>query len=54
MSCTINQDDAILVMPTVPGPPPVLNAEGDEFERYCENAFALLCVSGLSSCCQVI
>lgn len=47
------KDDVILVMPTVPGPPPILNAEGEAFERFHASAFALLSVSGLSSCCQV-
>lgn len=45
--------DVVLVMPTVPGPPPMLNAEGEAFELYRANAFALLSVSVLSSCCQV-
>ncbi|KAG0606642.1 hypothetical protein M758_9G157700 [Ceratodon purpureus] len=45
--------DAILVMPTVPEPPPMLNAEGEALDRYRASAFALLSVSVLSSCCQV-
>jgi len=47
------KDDVILVMPTVPGPSPKLNAQGEAFERFSASAFALLCVSGLASCCQV-
>ena len=40
-------------MPTVPEPAPMLNAEGEALERYRASAFALLSVSGMSSCCQV-
>jgi hypothetical protein len=32
----------------------MLNAEGEAFELYRANAFALLSVSVLSSCCQVL
>lgn len=53
MLWAIYQEDVILVMPTVPGPAPMLNAEGEAFERYRASAFALLSISVVSSCCQV-
>ncbi|PIN05985.1 Amidase [Handroanthus impetiginosus] len=45
-------DFGILAMPTVPGPPPKLRTEPTTLEVFCEKAFCLLSVAGMSGFCQ--
>ncbi|XP_031500209.1 amidase 1 [Nymphaea colorata] len=47
------KDDSILVMPTVPGPPPKLQTKGIMLDDFRAKAFSLLAISGMSGCCQV-
>lgn len=47
------QNHVILVMPTVPDIPPKLNTKAEALEEFRNNAFNLICVSGMSGCCQV-
>lgn len=49
-----SQDDSILVMPTVPGPPPKLHSKGIMLDDFRARAFSLLAISGMSGCCQVL
>ncbi len=45
--------DGVLVLPTVPGAAPLLDATPDELETDRAQALRLLCLSGLSGCPQV-
>lgn len=47
------QKHVILVMPTVPDIPPKLNTKAEALEEFRNKAFNLICVSGMSGCCQV-
>ncbi|KAK9732583.1 hypothetical protein RND81_04G007800 [Saponaria officinalis] len=47
-------DSGILVIPTVPGPPPKLQTEPTSLETFRARAFSLLSVAGVSGFCQVI
>ncbi|KAL3538076.1 hypothetical protein ACH5RR_001442 [Cinchona calisaya] len=46
-------DFGILALPTVPGPPPKLQAEPSSLEIFRAKAFSLLSVAGVSGFCQV-
>lgn len=45
--------DAVLVMPTVPGPAPMVSSSFDELDAYRARALHLLCLSGLSGLPQI-
>ncbi|KAL5701760.1 amidase [Ranunculus cassubicifolius] len=47
------EDFGILVIPTVPGPPPKLQTEGRSLETFRVRAFSLLSIAGVSGFCQV-
>jgi len=47
------QNNAVLVLPTVAGIAPLLNAPNDELEIYRKQCFQLLCISGLSGTPQI-
>ncbi|KAH9604589.1 hypothetical protein KSS87_006582 [Heliosperma pusillum] len=46
-------DSGILVIPTVPGPPPKLLTEPTSLETFRARAFSLLSIAGVSGFCQV-
>lgn len=46
------KNDTIMVMPTVPDIPPKLNTKAEALEEFRSRAFDLICVSGMSGCCQ--
>ncbi|XP_031403703.1 amidase 1 [Punica granatum] len=46
-------DDGILVIPTVPGPPPKLQTDPSTLEIFRARAFSLLSIAGVSGFCQV-
>ncbi|KAI3747403.1 hypothetical protein L6452_09859 [Arctium lappa] len=46
-------EHGILVIPTVPGPPPKLQTETTSLETFRARAFSLLSVAGVSGLCQV-
>lgn len=46
-------DDAILALPTVPGPAPFATDSFDDLQAYRERALRLLCLSGLSGLPQI-
>jgi Asp-tRNA(Asn)/Glu-tRNA(Gln) amidotransferase A subunit family amidase len=43
----------VLVIPTVPGPPPHLQANVAALESFRSRAFSLLSIAGVSGFCQV-
>ncbi|KAG9457960.1 hypothetical protein H6P81_002468 [Aristolochia fimbriata] len=47
------KDNAILAIPTVPGPPPKLQTEGTMLDTFRARAFSLLAIAGVSGFCQV-
>ncbi|CAI9102253.1 OLC1v1000494C1 [Oldenlandia corymbosa var. corymbosa] len=47
------EDNGILALPTVPGPPPKLQTEPSSLEIFRAKAFSLLSVAGVSGFCQV-
>ncbi|XP_078441201.1 amidase 1 isoform X2 [Wolffia australiana] len=47
------KDDGILVLPTLPGPPPKLNTEPSLLTDFRLKAFSLLSIAGMSGLCQV-
>jgi amidase len=47
------QNNAVLVLPTVAGIAPLLNAPNGELEIYRKQCFQLLCISGLSGTPQI-
>ncbi|OVA05771.1 Amidase [Macleaya cordata] len=47
------EDFGVLVIPTVPGPPPKLQTKGCSLETFRVRAFSLLSISGVSGICQV-
>ncbi|KAJ0014961.1 hypothetical protein Pint_19905 [Pistacia integerrima] len=46
-------DGGILVIPTVPGPPPKLKMDATALESFRARAFSLLSIAGVSGFCQV-
>ncbi|KAL5710487.1 amidase [Ranunculus cassubicifolius] len=52
-SSSTRADFGILVIPTVPGPPPKLQTEGRSLETFWVRAFSLLSIAGVSGFCQV-
>ncbi|KAF7805130.1 Amidase 1 [Senna tora] len=46
-------DFGVLVIPTVPGPPPKLQTNTSELEIFRARAFSLLSIAGVSGFCQV-
>eukprot|EP00252_Welwitschia_mirabilis_P000757 TRINITY_DN1071_c0_g1_i1.p1 TRINITY_DN1071_c0_g1~~TRINITY_DN1071_c0_g1_i1.p1 ORF type:complete len:590 (+),score=124.05 TRINITY_DN1071_c0_g1_i1:345-2114(+) len=46
------KDDAILVIPTAIGPPPYLNTKERSLEEFRTKTIKLLCLAGMSGCCQ--
>ncbi|KAK1549164.1 hypothetical protein Q3G72_011008 [Acer saccharum] len=46
-------DYGILVIPTVPDPPPKLQMDATKFESFRARAFSLLSIAGVSGFCQV-
>lgn len=46
-------DDGVLVLPTVPGPAPLTNAEPETLGDYREKAIHLLCLAGLAGLPQL-
>jgi hypothetical protein len=47
------QDFGVLMIPTVPGPPPKLQTNSSELEIFRARAFSLLSIVGVSGFCQV-
>jgi amidase len=47
------KNDTVMVMPTVPDIPPKLNTKPEALDEFRTRAFDLICVSGMSGCCQV-
>ncbi|TKY52205.1 Amidase 1 [Spatholobus suberectus] len=47
------RDFGVLMIPTVPGPPPKLQTNTSELEIYRARAFSLLSIAGVSGFCQV-
>nr|AAS47584.1 chloroplast Toc64-1 [Physcomitrium patens] len=47
------KNDSLLVMPTVPDIPPKLNTKAEALEVFRNKTLDLICVAGMSSCCQV-
>ena len=54
MSSLYLQDFGILAIPTVPGPPPKLQADPTTLEIFRAKAFSLLSIAGVSGFCQVL
>ncbi|KFK43202.1 hypothetical protein AALP_AA1G093600 [Arabis alpina] len=50
---TLLGEKGVLVIPTVPGPPPHLRADVASLETFRGRAFSLLSIAGVSGCCQV-
>ncbi|KAF3497908.1 hypothetical protein DY000_02058017 [Brassica cretica] len=50
---TLLGDNGVLVIPTVPGPPPHLQADVVALESFRSRAFSLLSIAGVSGLCQV-
>ncbi|KAL2325494.1 hypothetical protein Fmac_024552 [Flemingia macrophylla] len=46
-------DFGVLMIPTVPGPPPKLQTKTSELENFRARAFSLLSIAGVSGFCQV-
>ncbi|CAL0316576.1 unnamed protein product [Lupinus luteus] len=46
-------DFGVLMIPTVPGPPPKLQSDASELESFRARAFSLLSIAGMSGFCQV-
>ncbi|KOM55020.1 hypothetical protein LR48_Vigan10g091200 [Vigna angularis] len=47
-------DFGVLMIPTVPGPPPKLQTDTSELEIFRARAFSLLSIAGVSGFCQVV
>ncbi|RVX18853.1 Amidase 1 [Vitis vinifera] len=47
------RDSGVLVLPTVPGPPPKLQTDPTTLESFRARAFSLLSIAGVSGFCQV-
>ncbi len=47
------EDDALLIIPTAPGPAPLLNLQGEKAEHYRAKAMQLTCIAGLAGLPQV-
>ncbi|KAL1204646.1 Amidase 1 [Cardamine amara subsp. amara] len=50
---TLLGEKGVLVIPTVPGPPPHLQADVTALESFRSRAFSLLSIAGVSGFCQV-
>ncbi|XP_010475719.1 PREDICTED: amidase 1-like [Camelina sativa] len=50
---TLLGEKGVLVIPTVPGPPPHLKADVAALESFSSKAFSLLSIAGVSGFCQV-
>ncbi|CAN6981233.1 unnamed protein product [Brassica rapa subsp. trilocularis] len=50
---TLLGENGVLVIPTVPGPPPHLQADVVALESFRSRAFSLLSIAGVSGLCQV-
>ncbi|XP_018465802.2 amidase 1 [Raphanus sativus] len=50
---TLLGDNGVLMIPTVPGPPPHLQADVVALESFRSRAFSLLSIAGVSGLCQV-
>ncbi|XP_023644972.1 amidase 1 [Capsella rubella] len=50
---TLLGEKGVLVIPTVPGPPPHLQADVASLESFRSRAFSLLSIAGVSGFCQV-
>ncbi|PIA30823.1 hypothetical protein AQUCO_05400135v1 [Aquilegia coerulea] len=50
---TLLEEYGILVLPTVPGPPPKLQTQASLLETFRVRAFSLLSIAGVSGFCQV-
>lgn len=48
------QDFGVLMIPTVPGPPPKLQTNTADLEIFRARAFSLLSIAGVSGFCQVV
>lgn len=48
------QDFGVLMIPTVPGPPPKLQTKPSELDVFRARAFSLLSIVGVSGFCQVV
>lgn len=46
-------DDGVLILPTMPGIAPLVDAPEDEFEAFRARAISMLCIAGLSGLPQV-
>ncbi|HVZ14414.1 MAG TPA: amidase [Bauldia sp.] len=51
--CDVLGGDGVVVMPTMPGIAPRLDADEDEFERFRATALMLTCISSESGCPQL-
>ncbi|KAG0563158.1 hypothetical protein M758_8G008300 [Ceratodon purpureus] len=47
------KSDALLLMPTIPDLPPKLDTKAEKLEVFRNRTLDLICVSGMSGCCQV-
>ncbi|KAF3793714.1 Outer envelope protein 64 [Nymphaea thermarum] len=47
------QDDGILVVPTIPEPPPRVNSKKSSYNQFQNRASVLMSLATLSGCCQV-
>ncbi|KAM7280426.1 hypothetical protein ACFE04_007560 [Oxalis oulophora] len=47
------EDNGILAIPTIPGPPPLLQTDPSTLETFRARAFSLLSIAGVSGFCQV-
>ncbi|KAG0557088.1 hypothetical protein KC19_11G101300 [Ceratodon purpureus] len=47
------KNDTILVLPTIPDIPPKLNTKADSLEEFRSRTMDLICIAGMSGCCQV-
>ncbi|WP_050181012.1 amidase [Domibacillus robiginosus] len=46
-------EDALLIIPTAPGPAPLLNLHGEEAEQYRAKTMQLTCIAGLAGLPQI-
>ena len=50
----LEQSDALLLMPTIPDLPSKLDTKAEKLEVFRNRTLDLICVSGMSGCCQVV
>ncbi|GAB2272662.1 Amidase 1 [Dionaea muscipula] len=53
LASLLGDNNGILAIPLVPGPPPKLQEDGTALEAYRARAFSLLAIAGVSGVCQV-